>query len=101
MIDIGEGLTQTTPVYEGYALSLPEALSRTNFGGSDLSDYLMKLLNERYNSLTTSCLDQYIVEYIKKNWCFVSNDFCSEMIGYWMMTPLSIAYTPSREEVGL
>lgn len=29
------------------------------------------------------------------------NDFCSEMIGYWIMTPLSIAYTPSREEVGL
>ena len=46
-------------------------------------------------------MDQDLYYEVEVASCEDYNDFCSEMIGYWLMTPLSIAYTPSREEVGL
>uniref|UniRef100_A0A4W3JEP3 Uncharacterized protein n=1 Tax=Callorhinchus milii TaxID=7868 RepID=A0A4W3JEP3_CALMI len=70
VVDSGDGVTHAVPVHDGY--NLPDAITRMDLAGFDLTSYLIKLLSEAGNAFHEK--GRYIVDDIKQKCCYVAID---------------------------
>ncbi|KAJ5073819.1 actin [Anaeramoeba ignava] len=77
VIEMGYQFCNSVSIYEGNALN--DSVLKMNIGGKDLTDYLMKILNERGYSFTTTYVEREIIRDVKEKLCYVSLNFDKEM----------------------
>jgi actin-related protein len=89
VLDAGDGVTHTVPIYEGYAL--PHAIERNDLAGRDLTKYMSTLLNEIGLNLSSSA-ETEIAKGIKEKVCYVALDPVAETELYKSSQSMSSSY---------
>lgn len=70
VFDAGDGVSNIVPIFDGQVL--PHTTYRLDLAGKHITDYLLKLLGEKYYFTET---ERAIVNDIKEKLCYVSTDF--------------------------
>ena len=75
VVDSGDGVTHSVPIYEGFAL--PNSIMRTDIGGRDVTRYLKLLLRKEEVHLKTTAEFETIRD-IKEKCCYLSRDILKD-----------------------
>jgi len=70
VLDIGDGVAHSVPIYEGFAL--PHSITRSDIAGRDVSRYLQLLLRKEGHKFVTSS-EFEVVRQIKEKACYISS----------------------------
>jgi actin-related protein len=73
VVDVGADVTHVTPIYEGHSLMHYDNVTRMDFAGRQIEDYLLFSWEQRGCHVNRS--DQHFMYDIKHKFCFVSQDF--------------------------
>ncbi|KAJ5075064.1 actin-7-related [Anaeramoeba ignava] len=76
VIDLGEEISRGIPIIEGY--SVPNSIFSVDIGGSDLTEYLIQMINQKNYPFTHS-LEKQVFQEIKEKICYVDMDFNDKM----------------------
>jgi actin len=100
-LDIGDGVTQVIPIHEGY--SVPHAVIRQNFGGSDLTYWLEHLYDHVHDFKTFwRSPARLLFNHMKERTTYVALDFDSEMRKAANTIECNLSYTlPDGNGIGL
>ncbi|TDL14660.1 actin protein 4, isoform b [Rickenella mellea] len=77
VVDSGDGVTHVVPVYYGH--TLPHAIQRVDVAGRDLTNYFLKILEERGQKFSTFS-ERELVRVAKEKLCHVALEFEQEML---------------------
>lgn len=77
VLDSGGGMSHVVPIYEGHTLS--HAMSRCDISGRDIDEYLMRSLQSKGYSFSTTA-EREIVRNIKEKLCYIALDYEKEMM---------------------
>ncbi|CAD8090613.1 unnamed protein product [Paramecium sonneborni] len=81
VVDSGDAVTETVPIYEGFALS--HAVMKINLAGRDLTDYLIKLMAEQGKEFSNQKeTERENAKDTKEKKCYIVGDFEAEMKTY-------------------
>jgi len=75
VLDSGQNATHVVPIYEGY--NLPHLITKINFGGSNMTSDLKKMLEENFINFS-SLAKKEILQDIKEKLCYVALDYETE-----------------------
>lgn len=90
VVDSGDGVTHTVPIFEGY--SIPHAIDKVLLAGSNLTDYMVKILKDNNYNFTTTA-EREIVRDMKEKHCFVSQNYKEDLEKATTSTEHEVTYT--------
>jgi len=90
VLDSGDGVTHTVPIYEGYCL--PHGVLRLDLAGRDITNYLARILTERGYAFTTSA-EMEIVKDIKERLSYIAYDYEDEIEKSMTSSDIEMNYT--------
>jgi len=97
VVESGDGVSSVMPIYDDFVL--PHAVMRLDLGGSDLTDYLVRLLRaERGYSFATAPERRAAVA-VKEQLCYVAENFAAELYGSANVTDLDQSFALPDQNV--